>query len=143
MLSGAAGAPHEVTLYIFVSSHAVESNFGGQIAVPFDRPSRDANDARLVWRDQACHQRRGYPKVTPLSVEGKVGDREVLSRPRTLGRHLPRDELATQGLVMHEDTGSRQDTRWRITTSSGLTFAMHVTTDACVLSAADRPSAAR
>ncbi|MBI1203482.1 MAG: hypothetical protein GC182_13325 [Rhodopseudomonas sp.] len=81
-----------------ISTHAVGSNFFGEITQTFaDFRLSEGSGDRLFWQDTLCHQRRGFPKITVVAVDGSIGVGRGMSvvkaRPRHIGVLLPADEI--------------------------------------------------
>lgn len=81
-----------------ISAHAEQAHFYGERMPAFPEFSQQAPSAAVtVWEEQACHQRRGLPKITVIAVGGTVaqGDRRtaVDARMRVIGKRLPVDEV--------------------------------------------------
>lgn len=81
-----------------ISAHAVGSNFFGEIAEVYSGfHLNDGSGDKLFWQDAVCHQRRGFPKITVVAVDGSIGTGSgslaIKARPRHIGLPLPDDEI--------------------------------------------------
>jgi hypothetical protein len=90
-----------LTALVRISDHASDSRFFGTAFATFtDFAVGDTPPERLVWKDTTCHQDRGLPKISVVSLNGlvKTGETEtvVAARPRHIGKHLPADEIVPQ-----------------------------------------------
>ena len=100
--------------------HAAQhlSFFGTALATFADFAVADAPRERLVWQDTICHQDRGLPKISVVSLNGlvKAGETETLvaARPRHVGKHLPSDEIVPQQAFM---MGTDQSGRFAVGTA--------------------------
>jgi len=88
-----------VTVYVRISDHARESQFYGQVTVPFsDFVGDGLVPEREIWKDAGCHQRRGLPKMTVFLIEGSITDdlaqiQAIAARSRPIGLLVPVDEV--------------------------------------------------
>ncbi|UPK33985.1 hypothetical protein IVB18_38370 [Bradyrhizobium sp. 186] len=107
------GAKGEVSFTVRLSANANESRFFGMLHPSFpdivvpDRPDKSLVQQTKLWEEEACHQRRGLPKVTVTRVGGHFGEGEGRVEISGINRHIgllvPPDEL-TPGIKL--DPGS-------------------------------------
>jgi hypothetical protein len=95
------GAIGSLAAMVRISAHATESQFFG---VAFDKASDfsvvNGSAEQMIWEETKCHQRRGLPKETVMSMDGSIATDKaktnIHARVRHIGLPLPSDEI-TQG----------------------------------------------
>jgi hypothetical protein len=109
VLAHLRGARGSLTFTVRLSANSRESRFFGMlhpsysdILVP-DRASEPLVKQTRLWEEQACHQRRGLPKVTVTRLAGSFGEGENRMEISAINRHIgllvPPDEL-TPGIKL-------------------------------------------
>lgn len=100
LLRQSSGEPHTATLTvkIRISDHSQETNFYSDVpATVSDFDPIKGSREQEVWKDAECHQERGFPKMTVISVEGQITNGQqnltIAASYRRLGVLLPRDEV--------------------------------------------------
>jgi hypothetical protein len=93
-----AQAKASLTVKIRISSHALGSQFFGEVSRTFlDFSPLDGSAAQLFWQDAHCHQRRGLPKATVIAMDGFVtterGQVKIHAHSEVLGLMLPHDVI--------------------------------------------------
>lgn len=81
-----------------VSDHAREAQFFGELPISWaDFLAADGAPVQTVWADKQCHQRRGLPTATIMTIEGNLDDGRsrisISASHRRTGRRLPGDEI--------------------------------------------------
>jgi hypothetical protein len=132
-----------VRLLIFVSDHSREATFYGGVPASFsDFDSANVAPARLVWKQDICHQNRGLPKISVGLVEGVLSasqmETSVSATTRHIGKLLPYDEIQidrnlTKGA---DDLGQYMEQRVH-TTASHILVDLKTYTEACIVQAKD------
>jgi hypothetical protein len=122
-----------------VSDHAREVQFFGEI--PVEWPDFDAAKGaaeQVIWEDKQCHQRRGLPKLTVLTVEASldVGQShfQISASHRRIGRQVPGDEVRPdQALQIGRDDGGRFFAFRAKTTESHVAVLLKIYEVDCIL----------
>ncbi len=109
LLRDLSGAKGSLSFTVRLSANSKESRFFGMLRPSFsDIVVPEAAGQPLVkqtkiWEEEACHQRRGLPKVTVTQLAGGFGegrDRiEISAINRHIGLLVPPDEL-TPGIKL-------------------------------------------
>lgn len=99
-LRGARGA---LSFTVRLSANSKESRFFGMLHPSFsdivvpDRADEPLVKQAKLWEEEACHQRRGLPKVTVTQLAGNFGEGERRIAISAINRHIgllvPPDEL--------------------------------------------------
>ena len=122
---------------IRISNHARETQFYGDIPINVAMlgPSAEAPE-RKIWEDERCHQRRGYPKASVISVSGTYErDQSHLEASlRHIGLKLPADEIMPgQSLTAGRDSAGRFLAAQTRTSRSHVVILLKIYTTDCIL----------
>jgi hypothetical protein len=126
----------DVTISVRIVDYAPDSRFFSTISARFldtDPPDR------VIWADEKCHIDRGLPKIWLLAADGTIGRgasvSRVSARPRTIGQHLPADEIILQKQNVRQSTSGlmRALSMMAVTTGSGLQIKLTLMTQGCAL----------
>lgn len=103
------GAKGELSFTVRLSANSRESRFFGMLHLSFsgivvpDRAGEPLVKQTKLWEEEACHQRRGLPKVTVTQLSGGFGEGEQRVAISAINRHIgllmPPDEL-TPGIKL-------------------------------------------
>lgn len=111
-------AKGSLSFTVRLSANSKESRFFGMLRPSFAdlvMPAKAGEplvEQTKIWEEQACHQRRGLPKVTVTQLAGSFGEGseriEIAAINRHIGLLVPPDEL-TPGIKLEpasDDAGS-------------------------------------
>jgi hypothetical protein len=120
-----------------ISNHARETQFFGEIPVGVATldPAEEAPEQK-IWEDERCHQRRGLPKASVISVRGTYErDQSRLdAQLRHIGLKLPADEIMPgQSLNAGRDSAGRFFAAQTRTLRSGVTILLKIYVTDCIL----------
>jgi hypothetical protein len=129
----------DLQVFIRISDHARETQYFGDVPViwPEFFASKGAPEQK-IWEDQACHQRRGLPKVTVVAMEGALATDQsrlaIQARHRRIGQRVPSDEIRqTQALLDGRDDLGRYLSFRTETTGSHLILLLKIYVADCKL----------
>jgi hypothetical protein len=122
---------------IRISNHARETQFYGEIPVSVAMlgPLEGAAE-RKIWEDERCHQRRGYPKASVISVSGTYerDQSHLEAQLRHIGLKLPADEIMPgQSLTAGHDSAGRFCAAQTRTSRSHVTILLKIYMTDCIL----------
>ena len=90
-----------VDILVRVLDYATDSRFFGVVDGKFSNFDLSKGAAaQEIWADRKCHQKRGFPRIWVLAINGTIARGEmvlnVAAVPRHIGELVPRDEVVTQ-----------------------------------------------
>jgi hypothetical protein len=91
---------------------------------------------RKIWEDERCHQRRGYPKASVISVSGTYerDQSHLEAQLRHIGLKLPADEIMPgQSLTAGHDSAGRFFAAQTRTSRSHVTILLKIYMTDCIL----------
>jgi hypothetical protein len=120
-----------------ISNHARETQFYGDVPVPVATldPLEQAPEQK-IWEDERCHQRRGLPKASVISVSGTYErDQSHLEAVlRHIGLKLPADEIMPgQSLTAGRDNAGRYFSSQTRTSRSHVAILLKMYVIDCIL----------
>jgi hypothetical protein len=120
-----------------ISNHARETQFYGDVPVPVATldPLEQAPEQK-IWEDGRCHQRRGLPKASVISVSGTYErDQSHLEAVlRHIGLKLPADEIMPgQSLIAGRDSAGRYSSSQTRTSRSHVAILLKMYVIDCIL----------
>jgi hypothetical protein len=127
----------DLVVVVRISNHARETQYFGD--VPVGAPRLDSGEEaseQKIWEDERCHQRRGLPKASVISVTGAYerGQSRLEASLRHIGLKLPADEIVPgQSLIAGRDGAGRFFAAETRTSRSHVTIRLKIYLTDCTL----------